>query len=141
MHRRSTRLNPAGLFRGLLVCGAVICFLLPACTTYPPPERSPNDLPFPDSFTLYEKTVESPDRWWESFGSPELNRLPKKPPLKMPSSRQLSQPVQNQRPKNLSNRRLNHLPMMSDRPRLLRTVGNQPQELPQKRRLPNLEFL
>jgi len=29
----------------------------------------------PPTFTLYEKSTPSPDRWWEGFGSEELNRL------------------------------------------------------------------
>ena len=33
------------------------------------------DIELPDTYALYEETVPAPDRWWEGFGSEELNGL------------------------------------------------------------------
>lgn len=30
---------------------------------------------FPETYTIYDESVPSPDRWWEAFGSAELDRL------------------------------------------------------------------
>jgi len=49
--------------------------LLASCVTFPPPNRGTEELPLPSSFALYGPTVPSPDRWWQVFGSDELNRL------------------------------------------------------------------
>lgn len=53
----------------LLVFGAA------GCATYHPSERVPEDLYLPDAFSLYDEAAPVPDRWWEAFGSPELNHL------------------------------------------------------------------
>ncbi|HIJ73780.1 MAG TPA: TolC family protein, partial [Candidatus Hydrogenedentes bacterium] len=47
-------------------------FLLASCATFAPPERGTQDLPLPESFTLYGPAVSFPERWWEGFGSEEL---------------------------------------------------------------------
>lgn len=49
--------------------------VLPGCVTFPPPERGPETLILPDAFALYGEQAEAPDRWWESFESPELDAL------------------------------------------------------------------
>jgi len=46
-----------------------------SCARFVPPEHDPKDLPVPAAFTLYEDTTVTPDRWWETFESDELNRL------------------------------------------------------------------
>jgi len=32
-------------------------------------------VPIPETFSVYDETTPAPDRWWEGFGSDELNRL------------------------------------------------------------------
>jgi NodT family efflux transporter outer membrane factor (OMF) lipoprotein len=42
---------------------------------FPPPQRGPADVILADEFELYGPTAATPDRWWESFNSAELNAL------------------------------------------------------------------
>ena len=46
-----------------------------SCITFPPPERTMDEAPVPTSFTLYDNVAPAPERWWEQFHSPELDRL------------------------------------------------------------------
>lgn len=57
------------------ILGAVAACLCASCLAFRPPDRAPADLPFADEFTLYPAVEEAPERWWESFGSDELNGL------------------------------------------------------------------
>ncbi len=49
--------------------------LATSCATYAPEQRPQAPLELPQAFTLYENPAPSPERWWESFGSIELNGL------------------------------------------------------------------
>jgi NodT family efflux transporter outer membrane factor (OMF) lipoprotein len=54
----------------------LIVFLLQGCALYTPEPRSPLPDNFPSRYTLYtEEGGEGSGRWWEEFGSPELDRL------------------------------------------------------------------
>ena len=48
---------------------------LASCARFTPPERTAADTPMPDAFTIYDTEEAAPDRWWEGFNSPELDRL------------------------------------------------------------------
>ena len=48
---------------------------LSGCVTFPPPERGADDLVLSEGFEIYGPVRETPERWWESLGSPELNAL------------------------------------------------------------------
>ncbi len=54
----------------------LLSFLLTSCSVYEPEERNlkPNQLT--ETYSLYREGVnKTPDKWWEGFNSPELNRL------------------------------------------------------------------
>jgi len=53
----------------------ILVLLLSACAHTVSPETAQLDIAIPETFTLYEETVPAPDRWWEAFGSEELNLL------------------------------------------------------------------
>jgi NodT family efflux transporter outer membrane factor (OMF) lipoprotein len=57
----------AGLISGLTV--------LSGCAHTSKPEKARSELSLPETYTLYENTVPYLDRWWEGFGSEELNSL------------------------------------------------------------------
>lgn len=60
----------------LTLCLAVfLLFGLASCARFTPPERTAADTPLPESFTIYDTEEAAPDCWWESFKSPELDRL------------------------------------------------------------------
>ncbi len=60
----------------LLLPAAAIAAGLTACTTFDPARRDPQAEPLPKSYSRQaDKTVKAPDRWWESFKAPQLNRL------------------------------------------------------------------
>ena len=54
---------------------ALFSLSLFACAHMPPPEPSDHEFPIPETFTLYEERSSPSDRWWEVFGSEELNTL------------------------------------------------------------------
>ncbi len=54
---------------------SMVLMLASSCATYAPEQRSQAPPELPQTFTLYENTAPSPERWWESFGSAELNGL------------------------------------------------------------------
>lgn len=63
---------------GRLWPGAVLLLLvlLPAsCTPFAVPDRSPGTHSLPPSYSLGEAVAASPQRWWETFDSPLLDRL------------------------------------------------------------------
>ena len=62
-------------FAGGLFVLAVLALVSGGCARFAPPERSMDELPVPDGFSLYDETAATPDRWWESLGSAELNAL------------------------------------------------------------------
>ena len=45
------------------------------CALYAPKPRTKPPMPMPEAFELYQEGETVEDRWWESFGSEELNRL------------------------------------------------------------------
>lgn len=53
----------------------IVLMLASSCATYAPEQRPHAPLELPQTFTLYETSAPSPERWWESFGSAELNSL------------------------------------------------------------------
>ncbi len=46
-----------------------------ACAHATMPEPAELEIPIPATYTLYEETAPAPDRWWERFGSDEINKL------------------------------------------------------------------
>lgn len=59
-------------YAGVYVVAYVMCV---SCARLVPPERTVNELPVPDAFSLYEERTPLPDRWWETFQSEELDRI------------------------------------------------------------------
>jgi multidrug efflux system outer membrane protein len=49
--------------------------ILMGCTMFQPLARPAAPLELPDTYSLYSADEPGPDRWWQSFGSDELNRL------------------------------------------------------------------
>ena len=49
--------------------------ILAGCTLFPPQTRPTAPLALPAAYSLYTNDDPEPDRWWESFGSAELNGL------------------------------------------------------------------
>jgi NodT family efflux transporter outer membrane factor (OMF) lipoprotein len=45
------------------------------CAGIQPEQRSPAPIDMPGQYTLYTHGEKGPDRWWQAFGSPELNHL------------------------------------------------------------------
>jgi len=74
VHPKDRRVRPLrdGIQTGPCI---FLALLLAACTTFSPRERGQEELPLPDSYTLYGPTASAPERWWEAFGSEELDRL------------------------------------------------------------------
>jgi len=54
---------------------SMVLILASSCATYAPEQRPQAPLELPQAFTLYENAAPSPQRWWKSFGSVELNGL------------------------------------------------------------------
>jgi multidrug efflux system outer membrane protein len=46
-----------------------------ACAHSTMPEPAELEIPIPATYTLYEETIPAPDRWWEGFGSDEIDKL------------------------------------------------------------------
>jgi outer membrane protein, multidrug efflux system len=60
---------------GILMIYLLFLFLQ-SCVLYRPPQReAAKELNLPETFTIYDEESPSPDKWWESFSSEELNRL------------------------------------------------------------------
>ena len=58
------------------VVSAAMILLCGSCRTFVPEVRDPGELGLPEAFDLFEqKASPVPDRWWELFGSEELNAL------------------------------------------------------------------
>jgi NodT family efflux transporter outer membrane factor (OMF) lipoprotein len=57
------------------VLPALMAGVCVSCSRFAPLERRADTLPTPVEFSLYEPTAPAPDRWWEAFGSAELNRF------------------------------------------------------------------
>ena len=53
----------------------IMVVLISACAHKAPPQPTELSIVLPDTYSLYEKAAPSPDRWWESFDSEELNNL------------------------------------------------------------------
>jgi outer membrane protein, multidrug efflux system len=53
----------------------ILPLFVAGCATFAPGPRDQEELPLPKAFSLYEEAAPSPDRWWEQFGSAELNGL------------------------------------------------------------------
>ncbi|MCK5801341.1 MAG: efflux transporter outer membrane subunit, partial [Lentisphaeria bacterium] len=49
--------------------------LLSSCAVFAPDERTELDAGVPEQFSLYSQTLDTTNRWWESFESPGLNAL------------------------------------------------------------------
>lgn len=54
---------------------AILLFLGSSCAPFQPRSRPPEHVPLPESYAVSLEASTSSDRWWEAFGSPELNRL------------------------------------------------------------------
>lgn len=50
---------------------------LGACSPFRPVDRNLAEMDLPKSYSLYTENATAPDRWWESFGSDNLNALVK----------------------------------------------------------------
>ena len=50
-------------------------FWITSCSPYNPQVREDPAGPLPGTFSVYGSGAEHPDRWWETFEDPELNRL------------------------------------------------------------------
>lgn len=61
--------------RFLLTGTLVSALLFPGCAHVPSSGKAVPVIPFPETFTLYPGTVPVTDRWWNSFGSGELDAL------------------------------------------------------------------
>ena len=61
-----------GLFCPLILASAVFLF---ACAHVVEPEPAQLGIAIPETYSLYDGSVPTPDRWWEEFGSEELNLL------------------------------------------------------------------
>ncbi|MBI1317355.1 MAG: efflux transporter outer membrane subunit [Candidatus Hydrogenedens sp.] len=60
------------------MCAACACAAavgLSSCVTFPPPDRSPADLPLPETYSLYSEAVPDPGPWWLDFHSDDLSGL------------------------------------------------------------------
>tara|TARA_R110001592_G_scaffold36518_4_gene122823 strand:+ start:1527 stop:1880 length:354 start_codon:yes stop_codon:yes gene_type:complete len=53
----------------------MIPLFVSACAHLTPADRVQESENLPDSFTLYGATEATPETWWNSFNSPELDRL------------------------------------------------------------------
>ena len=49
--------------------------LLSSCAVFAPEERTELNTDVPEEFSLYSQTLDTTNRWWESFESAELNAL------------------------------------------------------------------
>jgi NodT family efflux transporter outer membrane factor (OMF) lipoprotein len=61
------------MYKWLSIFAATI--LLGGCTTFSPAGRSGPPLAMPPQYTLYSAGEPAADRWWEAFGSSQLNGL------------------------------------------------------------------
>jgi hypothetical protein len=52
-----------------------LLFLFSSCAHTTVPEASLSVSAIPETFSIYEGTAPAPDRWWETFGSSELDNL------------------------------------------------------------------
>jgi NodT family efflux transporter outer membrane factor (OMF) lipoprotein len=61
----------------IFIAAALLAFILThfACAHMVEPEHAQLGMELPDTYSLYEEAVPAPDRWWEGFGSEELNLL------------------------------------------------------------------
>ena len=69
---RRDELLPGRFLYILAMCSAVFLF---ACAHAVEPEPTQLGIALPETYSLYEEAVPAPDRWWETFGSEELNLL------------------------------------------------------------------
>ena len=53
----------------------LIVALLSSCALFAPEERTKLNAEVPQQFSLYSQTLDTTNRWWESFQSPELDGL------------------------------------------------------------------
>ena len=53
----------------------IIVLILAGCTLFQPQVRPDAPIDLPERYSLYNSDDPGPGRWWESFGSEELNRL------------------------------------------------------------------
>ncbi len=63
------------MIRGLTWILLPALALLSSCAIFAPEERLELNQGVPDRFSLYSQTLDTTNRWWESFQSPELNTL------------------------------------------------------------------
>jgi len=62
------------IFKCMLVLFVTV-FICSSCTYFNPEQRQNPEGEIPNTFSLYSKESEQPDKWWESFNDEELNNL------------------------------------------------------------------
>ncbi len=77
MHIRLYSLVSSGWLQGksylILI---VLVFVFQGCVMFAPEDRNPEPEVLPPKYSLYSENGETfPEKWWETFDSPELNRL------------------------------------------------------------------
>jgi NodT family efflux transporter outer membrane factor (OMF) lipoprotein len=70
-----TRQNKSQQSRFLYSFTLASAIFLFACAHVVAPEPAQLDVVLPETYSLYDEAVPAPERWWEGFGSPELNNL------------------------------------------------------------------
>ena len=61
------------MIRSLFLIG--VALMLAGCALFQPAKRPDTPIDLPEQYSLYTADDPGPGRWWESFGSDELNRL------------------------------------------------------------------
>ncbi len=63
---------------GILLAALLsVSMLIPACAHVDRLEEAGPAVTIPETFTIYPESSPAPDKWWEGFGSPELDTLVK----------------------------------------------------------------
>jgi outer membrane protein, multidrug efflux system len=58
-----------------IVLTVISILAINACTLFPPQERERSPVELPEEYSLYTEGKTPSNKWWESFGSQELNQL------------------------------------------------------------------
>ncbi len=61
--------------RNAVIFSSLLLLLISGCSPFKPVQRNASPDRMPTSFSLYSEEAPPPSRWWESFGSEELNSL------------------------------------------------------------------
>ena len=69
------RLTMKYLYKAVIILILSFIFIGTSCSPYNPQTREDTAGPLPGTFSVYGSGAERPDRWWETFEDPELNRL------------------------------------------------------------------